>query len=390
MNTKSVSIHSNSSNKYTLLLAILPMVMMYRTPFLGVGFATFLIAITLPFVLVRTFARIQQVNVSLLWPFFLYLAYALIKSDTSNALLCIAIGAHVCAISTGLVNAKYLRKTIETVSLIAAVCVTIQQIAHVLFGFHIPMIYPGGLIDGLKEYQVNIMTGIPLGSENMYRPCAFFIEPAQFSQYCIIGLGSTLFSNAPAIKKAILISIGLIMTTSGMGVVLTFGMWAWWILSRGKNNNKRHTFVLILLLILVVLALNQTSFFQSVVSRFMGPSDDSLNAITGRTMYWEVYFGDGQLSNFIFGRGLSDLPEEYFTGIMTQIYVYGIVGTAFLVLFLLNLLFKTKQLPMIFTAIYFALLFLANLTGFIPMIFNFGIIVALHKFAYDKSKYTQG
>ena len=367
---------------YTLFLVLLPVILMYRTPGLSVGLSTALVAITMPYAITIIFNRSNKIAISLLWPLFIYLIYAIFKGTSSSILLCIAIGVHLSAISTGIINTHYLRQCIENVSIFAALCVTLQQLVHATTGVHIPMIYPGGLIDGLKDYSVNILTGIPMGGETMYRPCAFFLEPSHMSQYCIIGLGSSLFRMKPAIKNAIVISIGLIMTTSGMGVVLTFGMWAWWIMNKnnlnGNGRGKKNSFFLLIGLVLLVVVLYQIPFFQSVVSRFTSNPDDDYNAITGRTLWWDVYFGEGQLSNFVYGMGLSDMPEEYFTGIMTQLYAYGIIGTFFFLLYIVILIIRTKGLPRTFTTIYLALLFLANLTGFISIIFNFGVILSLY------------
>lgn len=85
--------------------------------------------------------------------------------------------------------------------------------------------------DLLEQYNNAITTG---AVEGMYRPCAFFLEPAQYSQYCTIGLGSCLFTHRPKTKNALFISLGIFASTSGMGFVSVFAIWGAWALSRQK------------------------------------------------------------------------------------------------------------------------------------------------------------
>ena len=361
---------------YAYLLTILPVILVYKTPGLTVGLSTTLVALTLPLSIGILLKKGNRIRFSLLWPFLAYLIYALFKSTPQDALLCIAIGIHICAISKGVVDGSKLRRIYEKVSTFAAICVIIQQTTHLLLGFHIPLIWTGGLIDGIKSYAQNILTGIPLG-DTMYRPCAFFLEPSHMSQYCIIGLGSVLYRTKPSIKRALLISFGMLLTTSGIGLVLTFTMWAWWWLFRDGRKNSRNTLFFTLSAIVIVLILSQTPIFQTTLSRIISNPEDDYNAINGRLFWWDSYFGDGQISSFIFGKGTANLPEDYFTGIMTQLFAYGIIGTGLFILFNVLLIIKSHALPRIIASFYLLLLVFSNLIGFIFMISIIGSILTL-------------
>ncbi|MDD3945846.1 MAG: hypothetical protein PHS38_14215 [Bacteroidales bacterium] len=376
-----MSLTATQNNRiYTRIFAFFPLLLMYKTPGLSVGLTTSLIAITIP-IAIRTISnKILEKNLSLSL-FVLYILYVLTKSTGQNIVLCVAIMAHLQAINRGIIDLSLLKKIIINVSAIAAICVTIQQLFHTLFGIHIPFVYGPLFLDSLERYKSILMTGI--GTENMYRPCAFFLEPAHFSQYSIIGLGLVLFNLKPDYKKAVLISMGLLLSTSGMGAVLTFGMWGWWIISfqqRGKFNiNIRRMILGIGLLIALLYILQNIPFFNSIFSRFTTTDESEYNAIHGRLLWWESYFGGSSWNNFLLGFGIDELPEVYFTGFMKQLFAYGIIGTSLFISFLLYAVYKMRGLSQTLLVIYIALLFLTELTGFIPMIFYIGTAIALSK-----------
>lgn len=371
-----------NSKGYALFLAVLPVIMMYKVPGIGLSVTTVLIALGMAYAFLVIVAQIKKIRIGLIAPLVLYLAYVVTKSTGQNMLLMFAILIHITAISTGVVDVAYLRRVIEWISIVAAVLLIIQSVVHLLTGEHIPMIHIGFMIDELADSKQAILTGYHLG-ESMYRPAAFFLEPSHFAQYCAIGLGSLLFHSIPEHKKATLVSIGILLTTSGMGFVLVFAMWGWWYIARYEEEslpNKVKKVVFSLLGVCIVFAvLSQFPFFQEVIARFAVSEEESggYNAIHGRLFWWETYFGGLTWKDLLLGFGTASLPENYFTGFMTQLYAYGIIGFGLLIVSLLVLLKKGNTLSRTYTLIYMAMLFISNLTGFINIIFRIGIIVSL-------------
>ena len=380
---------NNIGRWYAIFLALLPIVMAYKFPGVESGFATVMIALGLIpafFIIIR---RLKYVNYAIVFLISMYLGYVITKAEGNSFLLPIAIVIHIASISTGAVNAESLRKYIEKISVIAAICVITQQIVHLFLGFHIPLMAPDLLIDDLKDYSINILTG-GAEVESMYRPCAFFLEPAHFSQYVIYGLGSALFRNPSRIKEALIISLGLIATTSGMGFVLTFGIWGWWYLiyyTKGKKIARIRSSIICGIVIVVILFLMmQIPFFAQIIARFTNDGSSEYNAIDGRLIFWGKLFEDQSLSNLIFGYGEVALEDDiYYTGLMKILYAYGIVGTFFFYLFLLYLFFITNKFSKTYVLSYIGLSFLANLTGFIPIIFNIGVILVFDKIKFKNN-----
>ena len=303
----------------------------------------------------------------------------MLKAEGNNYLLPIAIIIHVAAISTGLVNVNVLRKYLERISIIAALCVITQQLFHVLFGYHIPMMVPSFLISDLKDYTTNIITGCG-EVETMYRPCAFFLEPSHFSQYVVYGLGSSLFKSNSHIKEAIIISIGLVCTTSGMGFILTFAVWGWWFLTYRNRVKKgisvKNVLILVLLVSVILIIMMKIPFFSQIISRFTNDGTSDYNAVNGRLIFWSKIIENQSINSLFWGYGDIALDEDiYYTGFMKILYAYGIIGTAFFYLFWLYLLIKVNTFARTFVISYIGLSFLANLTGFISLIFNIGVIL---------------
>lgn len=372
--------HSSLGKAYALYLAIIPLILAYKFPGIEMGIATVLIAVGIfPAILVIIMKR-RYVNMTLVGLLFLYLGYVTTKTEGNNFLLPIFILIHITVITTGIVDNVKLRYYLESISIIAAVVVIFQQIFHILLGGHIPAMIPSLLLkDIFDNYSTQVTTGF--GIEKLYRPSAFFLEPAHFSQYVILGLGSSLYRKRPYYRKALILSLGLFATTSGMGFVLTFGIWAWWFITYKKKESHMtsvNIIVFVTILVLLLIILSQISFTASIIGRFAGGDSGEYNAINGRLFFWDSYFGDKSFGDLIYGYGESELEKGvYFTGFMKILYAYGIIGLTLFILFLLYLLLKTKDLARMYTIIYLSLLFLANLTGFISIIFNIGVIISL-------------
>ena len=396
MDTNTMALTIGKGGKwYALFLAILPIVMMYRFPGLDMGLTTVLVAIGViyaGFVSLRHMKNIDWTPVLLLSMYLIYVAF---KSSGVNFLLPIAIIIHVTAISTGAANAIQLRKIIESISVFASFCVIGQQLFHLVAGYHIPMININWVIASvIEDYSDAIMTATDAGN-GMYRPCAFFLEPAHFTQVAIYGLGSSLLRELPNFKRALVITFGILASTSGMGFIMTFGFWGWWALFlRNPHKQKKilpNILKLIFVALLIILILMQIPFFSQIIYRFTSDGsnyDTDYNAIDGRLIFWTTIFGNMSISDLIWGFGEGALDEDYYyTGFMRVLYAYGIIGCVFFYTFWLYLLLKSNRYFAPFILIYIALSFLANQTGFISMIFSIGFIMTISKvITYNVSK----
>ncbi len=366
---------------YSLLLALLPVLMMYKIPVINMGFSTTLILVSAIFATLLLFANdILRLNMAVC-AFLLYFFYIAFKSNITGVCLCIAIVIHLLAIANGAVDEELLIKCFEAVACVAAVCVIVQFAFHLIFNVHIPLINIDWCLDEMGEYRLAITTGID--DAGTYRPSAFFLEPSHFAQYASIGLACSLILGKPEYKKALLISAGVIFTTSGMGIVLVAAIWCAFplISTSGVGNKKLERIILLSAMgVIVVFILLQMPFFQNSLARISGSAEYSrtqYNAIWGRTLYWADYISPMRGKKLAFGYGADNLPDVYFTGIMSIIYSYGIFGLVlfYLALFILFLIIKNRCAKLL-TVLYGGLLIVANLTNFISIIYYVGFLLS--------------
>lgn len=371
---------TKTSNGMSIFLAILPILMPYRIPGTGLRLPTILTAIAFFYCILQLPKRKLNISVGILIPFFLYLVYVMTKSTIQMAFFNGSVIIIISTICTGIINVQRLRNIIEMIAALAAICVILQQFVHIIVGIHIPLILGSFMAeDLLVPYGFLLTTGI--GIEGIYRPSAFFLEPAHFSQYCIIGLGSCLFTQFPNFKRAILISFGVLACTSGMGFVSVFAMWLWWLLTRNSSKKEilRKVPFLILGAFIAFFILDNISFTHGIISRFMPNSDSDYNAINGRLFWWDTFFGDFSVSGFLWGFGWNNLPEDvYFTGFMKILFCYGVVGVFLFFIFLIILILKSDYLGMACVALYSGLLFFADLTYYHNLLFYIGTFLVFY------------
>lgn len=371
---------TKKSSGYSLLLALLPVLMMYNIPVINMGVSTILILVSAIFLILLSLAN-KKLNLnSIVCAFLLYFFYIAFKSNITGVCLCIAIIIHLLAISNGVADEKHLQKYFETIACIAAICVIVQFSLHLIFNIHIPLIKIDWCLSEMESYRLMITTGFD--EEEMYRPSAFFLEPSHFAQYASIGLASSLLLGNPDYKKAFLISAGIIFTTSGMGIVIVAVIWCAFplIATKGLSSKKLKRIIFLSIVgIVAIFILRQMPFFQNSLARITGGvehSNTQYNAIWGRTLYWSDYISPMKGKELAFGYGAENLPDVYFTGIMSIIYSYGIVG---LVLFYLALLVLFKKVnnkcAKLLTLVYAGLLIVANLTSFISIIYYVGFLL---------------
>ena len=364
---------------YAILIALLLPLMMYQAPIFDFGMSTALVAVSMIWAGLVILIRFQNIRFDLIWPILLYFLYAVLKNSGVMILLGIACMVHIVAISAGGVDSKTLRKTMELVAILASCIVLFQTLWYYVTGVHIPMIYFNGMMDDMMEsYGVRVMFGA-IGN-GLYRPSAFFLEPAHFSEYCSMALASVFFREEVSIPKAVLISAGIIATTSGMGIVLVAALWGMYFLVLNSNatieKKVTNTLVMIVVVAIVLFALTRIDSFNAAVGRLFS-TDDSRSALEGRTFWWDTYIANRSAYNWVFGAGINSVPDVYFTGFMALLYGYGLVGTAFFFLSLVVMFFRTKSwFVRTLLIMYGGLTFGSDNTAFLFVITNYALFLS--------------
>ena len=229
----------------------------------------------------------------------------------------------ICAFTCGRTyfRTRYFQKAIIKVSVIIFVFLLIQYIAY--YGAGQILL---GRIPGLSVY---IEDYTEIDYETFYsfnfRPCSFFLEPAQLCQYMSVPLTLTLFSKGMSKKKKILLSLlfvtAMLLSTSGQGVFYLIIIFAMYGLLEIRNKGITIAFFVIVVFA-GLLAYFNIEAVKFAVDRLLFGTD----ALEARVGTYKYIFEMNNLHLF-FGYGYGVLPtNEYFAGAPYVWYGCGLLG----------------------------------------------------------------
>jgi hypothetical protein len=377
--TISIPAAINIKQLYTVVIALLPAIAHFVVPFTGYGWATILLGLFAPYAM---FCFFKKPHITLAAFFIIVLiAYNIARSYTSGraVFLQIIVLIHVLAAFSNSLDVRLFRKTLEVVAIFSAWIVIVQSILY--FGLHIKtQLLIRSFITAENQYYIDNA----LRATN-FRPRAFFLEPSHYAQYCIVGILSLLFPERDIagrnnLKLAVIATIGVVLTRSGMGLVMCFGAFGWYALFSNRKDRNRllKTIGVITLFIILTIILVQIPFVNGIIQRIISTDDVGYNAIDGRLIFWNRYVGHMTPDEMVYGLGKSidTVTSDYMTGLMSTIYQFGIVGVALNAIVVLLLTFHGKHNFTICCGFVFAALFcFANVTGFFRMIFWLCLLV---------------
>ena len=217
----------------------------------------------------------------------------------------------------------------------------------------------------------------------LFRPTAFFLEPAHLAQYCLVGLIIVLFDkrDAVSLKIGLLITTGIVLTTSGMGISFCALIWAIKISSMDFSSRKMiKWFVLGLLLGIVgIILLNSLGVIKLLKIRF---------SLTGSHSGFEGRWGDrsNALGNFntkmmMLGEGVDSKTLYWLPGLFSFLRQTGIIGTALLVGLFFSAGYNSTKVGKLITLLYIGLTIIANIVDMTYIVFYLSVI-----FAFRNSK----
>lgn len=356
---------------YSAIIALLPIMSIYRFPFLSKSFATIILGLTLPYPFLKSLIRMRYKGVFLIT---VYIGYMLIRSigDADQVFLLCVIYVHLLGALNDSVDMKVVRKVMIAVALAAAACIVVQYIFYYLLHYNLKLWMPSFLLDSHMEYYYR-----PVGY--FYRPSAFFLEPAHLTQYCTLSLLFALFpenGEKANLPRALWIVFGCLLSTSGMGIVLCIGVFGWYVLFSNRGNKKLLLRILVwsVVGIAAFVVLMQFDFFKKSVGRVLGNGNE--DAIGGRLFWWDSTVGRMRIGELLFGRGSLRMPDVYMTGLMQTLYRYGYMGVVLTGIFLLYMAYRGKNNVTVVQCILFGALMVISMNmDFISMISRFCMII---------------
>ena len=269
-----------------------------------------------------------------------------------------------CALFTckKMLSVALLKKYVMRISVAAAIYIFLQLFLYRTFNYVLK-----GFIPAFDLY-VTDYAGRDYASlyySQMYRPTSFFLEPAHFARYAVVGVLLFLWNNEIASKdiwKALFVSFGTLLSTSAHGYGLLLIVWLLFALvhvKRIKNQNARLLVVLgILASPFLLMMLFQLPFVKNAIVRVLvGNISDRNTALGGRLSGFAYYF-DLSIFHKIFGMGLGSIPDEGWLS-SAAYWLYGCGGITFVVyiMFMLYTLLKLSGVKRYIFLLFFILFF---------------------------------
>lgn len=332
--------NSIADNIFAFLFAMTPILQHYKG-ILGNAGITVLV-IVLVYFLTSGMFRKCTVNVKLIGMMIPLILFSIYKAfiHEINIMSIAQAGVIILfylAAATKIVNTSCLLKRASDIAILASIFIIIQNLSYYLFGKHLQMVPTSLLLPESSQWILGAQTGrvgINGVMTALYRPSAFFLEPSHMFLYIFPILFIYLLSrdmNKWRFRRAILLSIGIILSTSGMGIAVTVAAWGLYFgLSSGKMNEIKLRNILKLKNIIIIILL----FFAAIIVVFTVPTiRDSVerilfgNAISGRTSQATNLLKSLSGSELIIGVTSTTEGIEYnLSGFAATLYKFGIIG----------------------------------------------------------------
>lgn len=344
------------------LFAVSPLLQHYKGLYKDAGFTAYLII--LPWMLLRLLQmgchkKIQSRHV-VTFPLVAYFAFSsVIHGITVSKLLYNGFMIFLCVLfEFGCFNVRYIFRYASYVCGFASLVLVIQYFCYYVLGFHLCIVPVSALLEESSQWVAGAQTGlinIRGASNGFYRPSAFFLEPSHMFIYCFPVLCICLFSKGMTKSRlifALLISLGILLSTSGMGIVCCLGVWVcYYLLYYDKTNaniakvknifSARNLLIVSGVILFVVILYFSVDSVANTVNRIL--SSGSSSAFSGRL---------GQASKLVKGLsgksllvGLTDDASNItynLPGFFATLYKKGVIGVLLSYWFYAKGLFKLK------------------------------------------------
>lgn len=289
---------------------------------------------------------------------------------------------------SGIVDFKAFVRAWIAVAAVGCVLILVQYVCYYVLDFHLQLIPTQLFREGSDQWMGLAETGkisILGNPTKTYRPSSIFMEPSHMALYCVPAQLMLLFSpglNWRRFALAVLMTVGVVASTSGLGIVLAMGLWFVYLalfcgeklgdkpilFIKGftirerqfkgvKIKDKRYgactvpgwtvrpiNIVLVgSLLLAAVLMYAFVEVFRDSINRILF-SQDGYNAVSGRTSSGILAISKLQGSEWLIGKAVEGSEANgYMSGLFESIYKYGLLGAAVSYAFYVISAFKLKR-----------------------------------------------
>lgn len=327
------------------LLALCPLLQHYVGPLYNAGIsALVLIAVYLIARMFQALPSIKPTSFNFVLIMVVYQTYRIVNHGTTltefgqSGVFII----FMLALALGKINIAFMLKVGRLICLAASACLILQYVCFYIFGFHLQLVPTSLLIPAAEQWILGAMTGLAgvtgrIG--NFYRPSAFFLEPAHVYLYMFPYLILLLFDeklDKKAVWMALLISCGIFLSTSGMGIGAVMGIWALFLVSRNEKDGtfslknifrKRNLIIIGIMAVVFILAVIYVPFVGRAVRRVFVPGKTGSTAITGRISEALGMVSTMTPLQWLFGVADNTHGIEFhIPGVLDVLYRHGVIG----------------------------------------------------------------
>lgn len=340
------------SKLYTIVIVILPAINVYRSPLPSIELGTFMILFCSVFFLCtkQGFSKAGTDNMwnYLLFTFFVCTVISSIILDYDSTIFrnvvfrylkIVVVVFTIFMIGRKQFDYRLAIKTLEIFSILCAIFIIFQYIAHYILGLNVMGVYsPLASAEGYADYDFNKMYKI------LFRPSAFFFEPAHFASYEFVYLCYLLShpNEKSRLFKLGIIITGILLSTSGTGFAILPILIIFSIFIQYKNGNfnlyslQKIAFAILVLSIIFLLFFN-TSFGAASLQRMLNTDGTLGTSATGRLQSgaYELFKQLPQTLQYI-GCGFGNRPTSvYFPSLYAILYGDGYLGLCFFIFMLI-------------------------------------------------------
>lgn len=350
------------------MIAVVPILQHYKGVKLDIS--SELLILCFPFLCFRLFAKkIRQAAPVI--PLVLYAVYIsfIHGADVYTLGREVILIFFFLAVLNGIVDTKRTMRAIVLIAKLACFIEILQYLCYYGLHRHIQCVPTGMLLDSAKQWILLAKTGRIGVSGRMlalYRPSAFFLEPSHLAIYCIPALVFTLLSQDgipfPEMRRknfasAVIISIGILLSTSGLGLASVVAIWGLYIVVYAKETglfkkirlkdivNPKTIALMLAVVVFLVAAYFTVGVFHSAVNRiFFTSSGEANSAIGGRTSTGIRALKMLSGKKALIGVGSAvDISNWNMSGFFYTIFKYGLIGCGFAYWFYAKSMLKLKN-----------------------------------------------
>lgn len=331
-----------------LIVVLAPILQHYKGLYENAGFTAILLAAVFIFyklfliVKARAFTKTQKDRLLAVIPILLFLGYTAINRGFSFSRILYAgfFGLVYIAIALDCVDLKRVLRYAFYVCCAATVVLLIQYFCYYVVRFKLQLI-PVSLLHEESERWVERSTSTKIGG--FYRPSGFFLEPSHVFLYFFPSIAFLLFMPKMSMRRiisAMFLTLGVVLSTSGMGIAVAAGLWAIYILlysAKGNRENKpqfsnlltKRTLIMIgVFLCALVVAYFTIDIVRNTVNRIF-VNDSGSTAIAGRVRRTLNHMKKMSARDLIIGYSKDVAVSEFdfnTAGFFATLFKQGIIG----------------------------------------------------------------